>query len=122
MDLEEEVRETISGYNHRTFPSDYRWRDEEEGMYWRKCGLYAFDFKGRNLRGRVPSGIRHLVRHACGYTVKLEVEIERACIQSPGVVGDSVATGHGEVTYSTNCGRATLQLLRISIQERGRTN
>jgi hypothetical protein len=117
FDREEIVHETLSGFNHRTFPQDHRWRDrEDEYMIWRRSGLYTFDFKGRNLRGHAPSGIRHLTRRMPGgMVVTLKVQIIRAFLQSPAAVGDAVEVGNDRVVYSKNCGRAVLACLHVYI-------
>jgi hypothetical protein len=86
-------------------------------MIWRRAGLTVFDFKGKNLDGHVPQGIRHLVRRGMGgTTVTLKVRIVRSFLQSPSVVGDAIEVGNDRVIYSKNCGRAVLECLHVYVE------
>lgn len=117
FDRFEIVHETISGMNHWNFPSDMRWRDADvPSLFWRRVGLYVFDFKGKRLRhADIPRGVRTIVRTANGVTVLMKVFVERAFLQNRALVEENVAVGRDRPITSANCGRAVLRFLNISV-------
>lgn len=123
FDLNDPGQETLVGFNHRTFPSDHRWADGAEDrsnhLTWRRSGLTTFDFKGVRMRGRAPEGVHRLVRKAMGFTVTLEVFVERAFINTRELVESGEAAGVGSVVYSSNCGRAVLSYRNLHVEAPG---
>jgi hypothetical protein len=113
LSAERGIHELVGGYNHRTFPTDGRWTDQE-GTIWRNAGLHVFDFK-RSSKTAVPDGICILRRSWSGYTVTITCRVVRAFRSRPEVIADAVAVGRDRPVYSKNCGRAILYPLNIRV-------
>lgn len=117
FDMNDRTQETLAGVNNKTFTRDLRWIDADRtnGLYWRRSGLTTFDFKGKKFMGRAPDGPHQLIRKHRGYTVVLNVNVERAFINLPELVERGEAAGVGQVVYSKNCGRAVLSFVSMTI-------
>lgn len=113
LSTDRDQHEMISGYNHRTFPHDGRWVDDE-GTIWRNAGLHIFDFK-RPSREELPDGTVVLRRSWSGYTVILTCRVERAFRSNFDSIDDAIAVGRDRPIYSKNCGRAVLYPLNLEI-------
>jgi hypothetical protein len=114
LSRERGVHEMVGGLNHRTFPSDGRWKDEH-GTVWRSAGLHVFDFK-RPSWMPVPYGTIRLSRQIGPDFVTLICHVERAFRGSRDAIGDAIAPGHEGPAYSRDCGRAVLSLINIEVR------
>ncbi len=116
---DDQISEVLGGYDHRTFPSDTRWRSlDDPKTIWRRAGLKVFDFK-RPEREFLPDGNITLVRRALGYEVRMECTVERATRATRETIGEAIAPGRGRPVVSRNCGRAVLNLGKVLIRQTG---
>ena len=115
LDIEsDEIDQISSGYNYRTFPRKWIFRDQD-GWLWKKVGLTTFSFCTHH--GMVPSGIRELKTWIGGdeYLV-LTCRVERGTINNQTVLDESYQKDYDGDSVSTVCGRASLTLQKWTIQ------
>jgi hypothetical protein len=105
-----------SGYNYRTFPKTWIFRDQD-GWRWKKVGNSVFSFCSHH--GRVPEGTRELRTWlGDGKTLVLVCEVEHATINNHQLLDESYQKSYDGDAVSTVCGRSRLRLLEGRVEHK----
>lgn len=109
----DEVDLFSSGYNYRTFPKTWIFKDQD-GWRWKKVGKSIFSFSSHY--GRVPEGTRVLKTWVGDRTLTLVCEVQTATINNHLVLDEAYQKDYDGAPVSTVCGRAQLKLVSFSLQ------